>query len=309
MKYIEWLNIWLENYIKPNVKQRTYDIYSITINNHIVNKLGNIDLTNLNILLIQTYITELLNSGNVRTGKGLSKNTVNLIITIIKNSLRVACMLNNIQDDVFLNIKRPKMKEKSVSCFTLTEQKKIEKEVLNSKKTKMFGIILCLYTGLRIGELLALTWEDIDFKKGYLYVNKTCYDYKEDGSYYRKISEPKTESSKRIIPIPKQIIPALINIKQKEKSIYVISSNGKPIRVRSYQKSFELLLKKLSIPHKGFHSLRHTFATRFLECGMDVKTLSEILGHKNANVTLNRYTHALIEHKVDMMNKLGKIFV
>ncbi|MCI8369923.1 MAG: tyrosine-type recombinase/integrase [Clostridia bacterium] len=81
-----------------------------------------------------------------------------------------------------------------------------------------------------------------------------------------------------------------------------------PVSVRSYQRSFELLLKKLNIPHKGFHALRHTFATRALECGMDVKTLSELLGHKNTGITLNRYAHSLIEHKTEVMNRLGKIF-
>ena len=87
----------------------------------------------------------------------------------------------------------------------------------------------------------------------------------------------------------------------------MVSANGKPVSVRSYQRSFELLLKRLNIPHKGFHSLWHTFATRALECGMDVKTLSEILGHKNPTVTLNRYAHSLMEHKAEMMNRLGKL--
>ena len=77
--------------------------------------------------------------------------------------------------------------------------------------------------------------------------------------------------------------------------------------VRSYQRTFELLLKKLNISHKGFHSLRHTFATRAIECDIDVKTLAELLGHKNATITLNRYAHSLLEHKVDMMNRLGKL--
>ena len=80
-------------------------------------------------------------------------------------------------------------------------------------------------------------------------------------------------------------------------------------QVRSYQKTFELLLKRLRIPHKGFHSLRHTFATRALECGMDVKTLSEILGHKNPTITLKRYAHSMMEHKAEMMNRLGKLLL
>ena len=86
-----------------------------------------------------------------------------------------------------------------------------------------------------------------------------------------------------------------------------MSMGGNAVSIRSYQRSFELLLKRQNIVHCGFHSLRHTFATRALECGMDVKTLSEILGHKNPTVTLNRYAHSLLEHKAAMMNRLGKL--
>ena len=96
-------------------------------------------------------------------------------------------------------------------------------------------------------------------------------------------------------------------MKRKAKNQYVISNGEKPLMVRSYQRSFERLLKRLQIPHKGFHSLRHTFATRALEIGVDVKTLSEILGHKNANVTLQRYAHSMPEHKKEVMNKIGKL--
>ena len=89
----------------------------------------------------------------------------------------------------------------------------------------------------------------------------------------------------------------------------MVSMGGNAVSVRSYQRSFELLLKKQNIVHRGFHSLRHTFATRALECGMDVKTLSEILGHTNPGITLNRYVHSMLEHKKDMMNRVGKIFM
>ena len=205
-------------------------------------------------------------------------------------------------------IKYPKTNEKHVECFSLQEQKIIEQYVLNSKKDKLLGIIICLYTGLRIGELLALEWNDIDFKLNIISINKSCYDSKNSkGEYERIITTPKTTSSIRIIPIPKQLIIILHKIKNSSHSINIISNGSKIVSIRSYQKSFELILKKLNISHKGFHSLRHTFATRALECGMDVKTLSEILGHKSPTITLNRYAHSLIEHKKAMMNKIGKL--
>ena len=138
-------------------------------------------------------------------------------------------------------------------------------------------------------------------------MSKTCHDGNDGNKHIRIIDSPKTAHSRRVIPLPKQILPFLKNIKRRSKCEYIIADGSKPVFVRSYQRTFELLLKKLDIPHKEFHSLRHTFATRALECGMDVKTLSELLGHKNATVTLNRYAHSLMEHKTEMMNRLGKL--
>ena len=203
-------------------------------------------------------------------------------------------------------IKRPKPKEKQVECFSIQEQKKIEEAALSAKKDKYRGIILCLYTGLRIGELLALTWNDIDFEKSILSITKTCHDGNENGEHIRIIDTPKTENSMRQIPLSKTLVKMLKEIKKKSKCEFVIADGKKPVFIRSYQRMFELFLKELKLPHKGFHSLRHTFATRALECGMDVKTLSEILGHQNPSVTLKRYTHSLMEHKKEMMNRLGK---
>lgn len=192
-------------------------------------------------------------------------------------------------------------------CFTIQEQKKIEEAALSAKKDKYRGIVICLYTGLRIGELLALTWDDINFEKGILSVTKTCHDGNRNGGHIRIMDTPKTENSRRQIPLSKALVRILKEIKKNSKCEFVIADGENPVFVRSYQRTFELLLKKIGLQHKGFHSLRHTFATRALECGMDVKSLSEILGHKNATITLNRYAHSLWEHKADMMNKLSKM--
>lgn len=303
MKYIDWLIQWLENYIRPSVKVRTYERYRLIVEQHIKDKAGSIELNDLSPLVLQSFITELLQSGNKKTGKGLSANSVNAVISVIQSSLKTAHLLGLTKEYMADKLKRPKLIERPVECFSLKEQKQIEQAVLNSKKNKLFGILLCLYSGLRIGELIALQWSDIDFAKGTLTVSKSCHD----GKNGLIIDEPKTATSRRTIPLPKQLMPLVKMLKKRSDSDFVVSSHGKPVSVRSYQRSFELLLKKLDIPHRGFHSLRHTFATRAIECGMDVKTLSEILGHKNPTVTLNRYAHSLMEHKQDMMNRLGKL--
>ena len=308
MKYQDWLNEWMENYIMPSSKQRTHTRYGEIVRLHIVPQLGEYEMSDLSPLVLQKFVTELLSNGNLQTGEGLSANSVNGIITVLQNSLKLAYTLGIISEYNADKIKRPKAIEKKVECFSFSEQKKIEQYVLEKKQAKLFGILLCLYTGLRIGELLALEWSDVDMTKAELTVNRTCHFGKDKtGKYTRMTDTPKTTSSARTIPLPKQIIPMLREIKKNSHSIYVISSGVKPISIRSYQRTFASVLKKIDIPHRGFHSLRHTFATRALECGMDVKTLSEILGHKSPTVTLNRYAHSLMEHKKEMMNKVGKL--
>lgn len=308
MKYKEWLEEWLDNYIKPTAKERTYTRYYEIVHQHISPHLGEYELNDLTPIVIQKFVTHLSQCGNLKTGAGLSPNSINSIITVIQGSLETANRIGLSDEYTADKIKRPKITEKQISCFTPAEQKQIEQAVMNDKKIKMFGILLCLYSGLRVGEVLALEWTDIDFVKSELTVNKTCHDGKDkDGKFCRVTDTPKTESSRRVIPIPKQLLPHLREVKKKSSSKYVVSNGEKIISVRSYQKTFTSLLKRLGIQHKGFHSLRHTFATRALECGMDIKTLSEILGHKNPTITLNRYVHSLMEHKKEMMNKLGKL--
>lgn len=307
MTYENWLNEWLTHYIKPSSKQRTFEQYSKVAQIHILPYLGDIELTDLTPFVLQKFITDLTTNGNKRTGKGLSPNFVKTILSVIQNSLKTAHLVGYLPEYSANKIKRPKIVEKQVECFTIQEQKKVEEAALSAKKDKYRGIVLCLYTGLRIGELLALTWNDIDFEKSILSVTKTCHDGNENGKHIRIIDTPKTENSRRQIPLSKTLVKMLKEMKKKSKCEFVISDGEKPVFIRSYQRTFELLLKKFGLPHKGFHSLRHTFATRALECGMDVKSLSEILGHKNATITLNRYAHSLWEHKAEMMNKLSKM--
>ncbi len=302
MLYKEWLATWLENYVKPTSKSRTYARYTELVRQHL-GGVGDYALGELTPLVLQQFVMSLLQGGNLKTRQGLSANSVNTIISVMQSSLKTAYNLRLIAENVGTKIQRPKITEKQVVCFTVTEQKQIEQFVLTSKKKKLYGIIVCLYTGLRIGELLALKWNDIDFGKELLHVNRTCYDTR----HGRVDDTPKTKTSVRVIPIPKPIMALFKELKRATNHAYVITNHDQIIAVRSYQRSFELLLKRLHITHKGFHALRHTCATRALECGMDVKTLSEILGHKNSQITLNRYAHSLIEHKIDVMNKLGKL--
>lgn len=307
MKYGEWLTEWLNNYVRISAKHRTIERYSEIINNHLIPSVGDIELQELTPIILQKYISELLKCGNKRTGAGLSSSAVNSIITVVQNSLHTAYNLRYINDMVGDKLKRPKAVEKQIECFSVAEQKQIEQAVRDGEKPYMLGVLICLYTGLRIGELLALEWSDIDFSNGTLMVDKTChYGVNLNGQFGRIVDTPKTATSIRLIPLPKQLIP-LMKEHKKIPSKLVISKNGEGISNRTYQRNFESLLKSLNLKHRGFHALRHTFATRALECGMDVKTLSELLGHKSPAVTLKKYAHTFLIHKKEMMNRLGKM--
>lgn len=239
MKYSDWINEWFDNYVKPTTKNKTIACYKSVINKHIVPGLGDYEIGDITPILLQKFITDLLNKGNSRTGRGLSSNTVNLIITIIQVSLETASRLELTNHYVADKEKRPKSKEKKIECFSMAEQKRIEAAVLSHKKVKMFGIFLCLYTGLRIGELMALKWSDIDFVKKELHVTKSFSDgFLVNGKCGRLVDTPKTDTSVRTIPIPKQLVPLLKYVKRRNESEYVVGESDKQISLYLYQRSF-----------------------------------------------------------------------
>ena len=307
MKYGYWLRLWLDDYVKPAVKQRTYERYGEIIERHVSGVLGEYELDELLPSRLQVYTVGMLKNGNLKGNGGLRPNTVNSIITVIQHSLKAAYAAGETGSYIGDRIQRPQVRKKEISCFTHDEQRRIEEEIAGKRNVKMYGVILCMYTGLRLGELLALEKTDTDGT--HIRVTKSCHDGKDaNGKFTRRTDTPKTPSSVRVIPLPKQLKPLVRAMQKNGKSKYLISARDeKVIAVRSYQRSFELLLKRLGIPHRGFHALRHTFVTRALECGMDVKTLSEILGHKNPSTTLLHYAHSLDEHKNAMMNNVGEL--
>ena len=307
MTYKKWLSEWLELYVKP-LKHRTYERYKEICNLHIIGQLGDYELDELKPLVLQRHINELMAHGNRKNGGVLSANYVNAIITVLQSSLKRANELGYASAYYAGAIQRPRIAEGEVKCFTVKEQKAIEKAVLDSRKRKMLGVIIALYTGLRIGELLSLECSAVDMQKRTITVKTTCYESKDENGKYAKITDSTKSHRIRVIPFPKQLLPIFKELKALSKSGYLIeNAKGEQMSVRSYQKSFELLVEQLGVSKLSFHALRHTFATRALESGMDIKTLSEVLGHKSATVTLNRYAHSMMEHKQNAMDKFGAL--
>lgn len=172
IKYKEWLYQWLENYVKPSCKERTYQRYRIATEQHLIPVFGDVFLLQMEPMTVQRFLTGELQNGNIRDGKGLSASTVNLLISVIQNSMKTAYEIGLVDSYTMNRLKRPKVKEKQVECFSVAEQKMIESAVIADKRSKMFGVLFCLYTGVRIGELLALEWDDVNFAAGEITVNK-----------------------------------------------------------------------------------------------------------------------------------------
>ncbi len=300
MKLKELLELWLERYMKHTIKIRTYNRYKSICELHLIKDLGEYELEELKPNVLQDFLLKKID-GNYST------NTIKGIVSVLKQALRLAITLEFVDKEYCSDLKMSSSEEKEISVFTKKEQQVIESFCLNHKKRNYIGIVICLYTGIRLGELLALTWDDIDFNSNLLTINKTSYSAKVDGKTQIIVDKPKTKKSNRVIPIPNQLVKLLRVIKKESNSKYVITTrNSGMVGNRSYQRTFKFILKKVNVPYRNFHSLRHTFATNAIELGMDVKTLAEILGHTNAMITLNRYSHSLLNYKIEMMNKLGK---
>lgn len=300
MKLKELLELWLERYMKHTIKIRTYNRYKSICELHLIKDLGEYELDELKPNVLQDFLLKKIDDH-------YSTNTIKGIVSVLKQALRLAITLEFVDKEYCSNLKMPSSEEKEISVFTKKEQQVIESFCLNHKKRNYIGIVICLYTGIRLGELLALTWDDIDFNSNLLTINKTSYSAKVDGKTQIIVDKPKTKKSNRVIPLPNQLVKLLKIIKKESNSKYVITTrNSGIVGNRSYQRTFKFILKKVNVPYRNFHSLRHTFATNAIELGMDVKTLAEILGHTNAMITLNRYSHSLLNYKIEMMNKLGE---
>lgn len=183
MKMKELLTEWLELYAKERIKVRTYSRYYGLVTMHITPALGEIDITELNRRQIQSFLLQKKTDGNIRNGEKLSATSINLMLTILNLAFEYACDMEYIDENPCVRVHRSKDEPKKIEAFTVDEQRAIESEIARSDDKRLYGILLCLYTGLRIGELLALTWDDIDLKRGVVNVNKTVYREKTNKAF------------------------------------------------------------------------------------------------------------------------------
>ena len=308
--YKDWIYTWLLEK-KDYIKESTYANYSNNIFNHIIPKLGNYYLNELNHKVIQDFLLELSKNGRKDNTGGLAEKTIKDITIIIKGSIKKGINEDKIKH-IELTFNYPKdNKENKLYVLTKREQSKITNYVLENINSRNIGLLISLYSGIRIGELCALRWEDVDFKKNCLTINKTIQRVyiKDKNKNISKviITTPKTKNANREIPINKDFLEILKKVKS-DKEHYILTGNEKYIEPRTYRKYFNKVLDELKIKHFNFHSLRHTFATNCISLGVDYKTVSELLGHANVNITLNLYVHPRYSQKKKCIDLVCKVF-
>ena len=308
--YKDWIYTWLLEK-KDYIKESTYANYSNNIFNHIIPKLGNYYLNELNHKVIQDFLLELSKNGRKDNTGGLAEKTIKDITIIIKGSIKKGINEDKIKH-IELTFNYPKdNKENKLYVLTKREQNKITNYVLENINSRNIGLLISLYSGIRIGELCALRWEDVDFEKNCLTINKTIQRVyiKDKNKNISKviITTPKTKNANREIPINKDFLEILKKVKS-DKEHYILTGNEKYIEPRTYRKYFNKVLDELKIKHFNFHSLRHTFATNCISLGVDYKTVSELLGHANVNITLNLYVHPRYSQKKKCIDLVCKVF-
>lgn len=290
------LNYYIDNWlmsIRFLVKTSTYAHYYTIVNKHIRPYLGEVEIKVIKPKTIENFM-------NQKFEEGLSTKSIRDMIVVLKQILSYA--------NISIKFRLPKLQKKEIKILSKNEIQILEKEIMKRKSYAAYGILLSLYTGVRIGEVCALTWKDIDLNKRVIKIEHTMLrimDLEKEDRTKVIIEEPKTEHSKREIPINQLLYDVLVKIKPKNRNTYFLTGTKEYIEPRTYYNQYQKILKDIGIKRYGFHSLRHTFATRCIEIGMDPKTLSEILGHSDVKVTLSLYVHPTNSLKSVYLEKLS----
>lgn len=297
----EWATLWLKE-IQESVKPATYANYYYKMTKYVFPFIGDVFLNELTPEIGGKLLLKW-------TRYGLKHSTKQVIFRIVCQCLKYAKEQKQLKDNPFLSVKLPKENKVKIRALTKNEQQRLENTALKEKHNQGIPAYLALYTGLRIGEIAALCWSDIDFENNLLQVNHT----------YQRIALPlgnqrtqlvfdtaKTEASTRVVPLGNKLKRLLSKLKKSSTSQYVFSYKNKPLEPRLLTYHFQQLRKKCKLERIHFHQLRHTFATRCLEIQGDILSVSAMLGHTSTQLTLDTYADSMIEQRVKIIYQMEK---
>lgn len=283
---------------KDEVRESTMSAYYSNYSTHISPSLGSMSPEDLTSGILQEWID----------GMEASPHSIRDRYTLLMGLLNWYCRKNSLPLKNF-RVRRPREDRHEIETYTRAEQKKLVEYAMEHPGLKELGVILCLGTGLRIGELCGIQWKDIDLQKNEISINKTVERVYDVGHKHTRIviNPPKTESSRRIVPIPGRLKSILKGCSVIVKPDYfLLSGNEKPLEPRLYRNFYLDMLRKAGVRRLKFHGLRHSFATLMVESKADIKTISSILGHSGVEITMDIYVHPTIDSKREQMKKAFK---
>ena len=300
-QFQEIIRLWREDK-KQYVKTSTISAYTLLIENHILPAFGKID--RINEADVQEFVFEKLNSG-------LSQKSIKDILIVLKMILKFG-VKNGYFEYTQIDIKFPTQREKQeIEVLSRSNHRKVISYIQENFTFRNLGIYICLCAGMRIGEICALKWEDIDTENGIISVKKTIqrvYMIEGEERYTELILDsPKTKNSIRDIPMTRDLLKLLKPLKRiMNNNYFVLTNESKPTEPRTYRNYYKQFMQEIGAPILKFHGLRHSFATRCIESKCDYKTVSVILGHSNISTTLNLYVHPNMEQKKKCIDQMVK---
>ncbi|MFU2014794.1 tyrosine-type recombinase/integrase [Peribacillus butanolivorans] len=309
MTYESYMEEWFQER-KNTLQKATFEIHSIYYRNFIKPKLGQLKVQQIAPIQIQKFINELVNETSY------SEHTIHLIFRIVSASLKKAKVLKLIKHNPADGITLPKIKKREMSIWSLKQVNQFISESINiNRLTRCYiGFLISIFTGMRQGEILGLRWKDVDFETQTIFVRQTLTQNAEIKS------GAKNEASVRSIHIPSKLVDELrthrkqiweekllLDSNYRDLDLIICTKSGNPMIPRNFRKEFYNLTEKIGLPKIRFHDLRHTHATILIQQNVNVKLISERLGHADIETTLNTYSHALPDMQKSVSDKLDKI--
>ena len=286
-------------------KESTYVKYNNTLERHIKPRLGNFLPCDISSGTVAAFAHSLLEDEN------LSVQTVKDVLVLLQAILKFTANYFPGQFP-YIEITYPRETKREMSVLTLEQQKAFVDVLMQDMDDCKFGILLALQTGLRIGEVCALKWENIDLNAGIMTINGTMQRLKNTGAGSVRstrvvITPPKTENSQCLIPMTERISELCRQMYPGNPDCYILTGTRQFMEPRTLQYRLKKYTEICGLTNVHFHTLRHTFATRCVEVGFEIKSLSEILGHSSTKITLDRYVHSSMELKKRNMEKLNEL--